>query len=299
MAQLVLYNSRNTRIQAQDNPMERIMNKFIKLVAAVSAALATQYAAAGTVTMYGDGGAISIPGNANFQVSSVYENIVTAAGQELKGYGELTQINGQNISSLCNNCELTFVFDQYIVSAINGSTASFTGGRVSIYLGFGANNDFNPFASASSAADLAAASNGALFLTLKGHDIAAGGVTLSSTVSSGNLLTPAFRFNGGGLWDVDMTGLGLANANFNTDTFLAAFGSPKADMSFNTSGDTNLAPHASECLPSVTGAPSTGPSCVAGSADIRGYVIPEPGTLALAGLGLLGLGLGGKRRKAS
>ncbi|MDP3537297.1 MAG: PEP-CTERM sorting domain-containing protein [Azonexus sp.] len=275
------------------------MKKYIKLAAAVSAALVTQYASAGMVTMYGDGGSIQIPGNSNFQVASVYENIVTSVGQELKGYGELTQINGQPISNLCTNCELTFVFDNYFVSSITGANASFTGGNVSIYLGFGANNDFNPFASGSSAADIAAATNGALFLTLKGHEIAPGGVTLSSVVSSGNLLTPSFRFNGGGLWDVDMSGLGLANGNFNTNSFLAAFGGPTADMSFNTSGDTNFVPHAGECQPGPQGQPSNGAACVAGSADIRGYVIPEPGTLALAGLGLMGLGFGGKRRKAA
>ena len=275
------------------------MKKLIKLAAAVGAALATQYASAGMVTMYGDGGSIQMPGDTNFQVAAVYENIVTSVGQELKGYGELTQINGQPISNLCTNCELTFVFDNYFVSSITGTNAAFTGGRVSIYLGFGANNDFNPFLSASSAADITAATNGALFLTLKGHDIDAGGVTLNSVVSSGNLLTPAFRFNGGGLWDVDMTGLGLANGNFNTDTFAAAFGSPKADFSFNTSGDTNFVPHPGECQPGPQGQPSNGASCVAGSADIRGYVIPEPGTLALAGLGLMGLGFGAKRRKAA
>ena len=57
--------------------MEQIMKKFIKLAAAVSAALATQYASAGVI-LYGDGGSINMPGTFNFQVASVYENVVTA-----------------------------------------------------------------------------------------------------------------------------------------------------------------------------------------------------------------------------
>lgn len=273
--------------------MEQIMKKFIKLAAAVSAALATQYASAGVI-MYGDGGSIDMPGTFNFQVASVYENAVTAVGQELKGYGEITQINGTAISSLCTGCELTFTFDSYFVSSISSGAATFTGGAVSVYLGFGGNNDFNPFMSASSAADLAAASNGALFLNLIGHDIDALGNTLSSTAASGDLLGAQFQFFGGGLWDVDTLGSGLANINFDTDSILAAFGGGNADFAFDTSGRAGInsgAPHPTECTR------LEGASCVAGSADIRGSVIPEPGTLALAGLGLMGLGFGSKRRK--
>ncbi len=266
------------------------MKKFIKLAAAVSAALATQYASAGAVTLYGDGGSINMPGTPSFQVASVYENAVNAVGQELKGYGEITQINGANIGTLCNGCELTFTFDSYIVNSISSTEATFTGGKVNVYLGFGGNNDLNPFTSASSAADVAAASNGALFLTLTGHAIDGSGNTLASTVFSGDLLGLAFTFFGGGLWDVDMAGAGLANANFNTDSVLAAFGG-NADFAFDTSGRTSGVPHPGECTQLA------GASCVAGSADIRGAVIPEPGTLALAGLGLMGLGFGSKRRK--
>lgn len=269
--------------------MEQIMKKFIKLAVAVSAALATQYASAG-VMLYGDGGSINMPGVPSFQVASVYENAVTSVGQELKGYGEITQINGSSIDTLCSGCELTFTFDSYIVDSISSSAATFSGGKVNVYLGFGGNNDFNPFSSGSSAADVAAASNGALFLTLTGHAIDGSGNTLASTVFSGDLLGLAFTFFGGGLWDVDMAGAGLANANFDTDSISAAFGG-NADFAFDTSGRTTGVPHPDECTRLA------GASCVAGSADIRGAVIPEPGTLALAGLGLLGLGFGSKRRK--
>lgn len=271
------------------------MKKLVKLAVVAGAALASQVATAGFVNI----GGINIPSNTSIQVASVYENIVTAPGQELKGYGEITQIGGFNIGSLCAGCELTFVFDNYFVNSISPTNVTFTGGRVQLYLGFGGFNDFNPNTSGSSAADILAASNGTKFLSLKGHDIDAAGNTLKSQVGLGSLLTPVFDFQGQGLWDVDLAGIGIANANFNTDSFLALFGGPTADLKFNTSGDTSVVPHPGECRPGPLGQPPTGASCVAGSADIRANVIPEPGTLALAGLGLLGLGFGAKRRKAA
>lgn len=271
------------------------MNKIAKLTAAVAVALASQTASAGFVNI----GGLNVPNNTSIQVASVYENIVTTVGQELKGYGEITQIGGFNIGALCAGCELTFVFDQYIVSSIGAGAVRFTGGRVQLYLGFGAANDFNPNISGSSAADITAATNGTKFLSLKGHDIDALGNTLESFAVAGSLLTPTFRFFGGGLWDVDLTGVGIGNGNFNTDSFLASFGGPTADLEFTTSGSTSVVPHPTECVPTTQQPIPTGASCVAGSADIRANVIPEPGTLALAGLGLLGLGLGAKRRKTA
>jgi len=226
-----------------------------------------------------------------FSVASIYENVITSAGQELKGVGEVTQINGVAISSLCSGCELTYAFGGYNVTDLSSTSIDFSGGYVNFYLGFGGNNDFNPFASSGSAADLAAATNGSLFLTLSGHQIDAAGNTFAG--SGSNIGTSAPVGFGAGLADVDNTGAAngntagagaLANAYFDTNGIAASFGSGNADFELGSSFSNLFLPHTGEC--------PSGPECVAGSADFRGVVqaVPEPQSYALmlAGLGVVG-----------
>jgi hypothetical protein len=235
-------------------------------------------------------GGLTVPVGATFAVASVYENVVSRVGQTLTGVGEVTQINGVNVGSLCANCELTYRFGGYTITSISATDITFSGGWINFYLGVGASNDFNPFASSGSAADLAAATNGSLFLTLSGHPISASGNTFAGTGRDIGTTSPVGF--GAGLADVDMTGTangntagpgGLANGLFNSNTVAATFGGP-ADFQLGSSFSAILLPHPSEC--------PAGPECVAGSADIRGVAaIPEPQTYALllAGLGAVGL----------
>jgi hypothetical protein len=236
-------------------------------------------------------GGLQIDGPSVFAVASVYENVVTDVGQTLAGVGEVTQINGVSISDLCAGCELTYRFGGYTVSALSATDITFSGGWINFYLGSGADNDFNPFTSADSSADLAAATNGALFLTLAGHDIDAAGNTFAGEGRAIGTSSPVGF--GAGLADVDLTGMAngntagagaLGNSVFNTNTVAAAFGG-NADFQLGSSFSAILLPHPGECTD------GQGPMCVAGSADIRGVaVIPEPQTYALllAGLGVVG-----------
>lgn len=242
-----------------------------------------------------DIGGLNVPTGAHLEVASVFENGITGNGQTLSGYGEVTSMNGMLIPTLCTDCELTFTFTGYVSNSFSPTAVNFTGGTVQLWLGFGANNDFNPFTSASNAADLAAASNGTLFMTLSGHPVDAAGNTLKSTIT-GTLGTPSFSGTGAGLWDVATgPGCGIACGNFDTDSIAAAFGSPFADILFTSSFNSLVLPHGNSVTCATT---PTGPACVAGSLDARGLVIPEPNSLALLGLSLLGLvGLGKLRRQ--
>src|SRR5438094_474025 len=82
------------------------------------------------------------------------------------------------------------------------------GGLIKFYLGFGADNDFTTGNAGGSAGDLAEATNGTLFLTVKGHAVDAAGNTFIGTgVNIGTIVPTGF---GSGLLDVDTSAGGIA-----------------------------------------------------------------------------------------
>jgi len=228
-----------------------------------------------------DIGGLEVPLGASFAVAQVYENVVSGVGDTLSGYGEVDSINGMAVNALCTGCELTYRFTDYVVSSISATDITFTGGVITFYLGFGADNDFNAFTSGSSAADLVAATNGTVWLNLMGHDIDAAGNTFAGAGVDIGSATPSGT--GSGLADVDTGGTGVANAYFDTNTVPALFGGGNADFLLTSSFNGLFPPHPSECTA------GEGPSCVSGSADFRSSVIPEPESYALmlAGLGVM------------
>lgn len=212
---------------------------------------------------------------------SLFEVFVIAPGDVDRGYGQIDRINEK--LNFCPTCELTFVFDQFVMVDNDPSHLLFTGGVLNIYVqdtaapGFTAYDATNGFATAG---------DGVLWLSLAAHTDTRmnGGVlqtgTLFGQVESG-VLGKDPRGKGGGMFDV--VG-GLAAANFDTNTKADSIGG-FADFNFN-----------SEFQPTETPVPA-GALPISGTGSLQGNSIPEPGSLLLVGLGLMGLAAAGKRKQ--
>ncbi len=220
---------------------------------------------------------------------SMFETIVTSVGNVLNGYGVINSLNGTNVATFCPGCELTYKFTGYTVTSVGtpaGSQFTFSGGVIQVFVDN--TPDFNSL-SANSAGD------GALWLTLDGRnhlDLLTGNTgTLHST---GTPVAAGIAGNGRGYLDVRTgAGLGLAQANFDTNTIAMVNpgGAPSfADFQFTSSF---------QRLPGLATFVSDDGRTYGlfGSNDFQGNAIPEPGSLALLGLGLVGL-VAARRRKS-
>lgn len=242
-----------------------------------------------------DIGGLNVPVGSVFSVAQIYENVPTAIGDTLAGYGKVDSINSIPVGNLCTGCELTYQFGGYTVAAVSPTEIRFSGGFIKFYLGFGADNDFTTGNAGGSAGDLAEATNGTLFLTVKGHAVDAAGNTFIGTgVNIGTIVPTGF---GSGLLDVDTNAGGIANAFFDTNSIVALFGGP-ADFQTGSSFTALNPVYPSEC--------PGGPACLRGSADATGSVrdarnpedVPEPATYFLMLTGLGALGFVSARRRA-
>ncbi len=205
----------------------------------------------------------------------------------LSGYGRITSMNGESEATFCPGCELTHQFGGYKLyqwldvdgsgAVDSGDHVSFTGGSMQMYVDN--SPDFSSI-SLASAGDEGGAN--ALWLDLDAVDKTAmfGGAsidgTLFSTIDTGTLGTGTE--GGEGFGNFEVVG-GLAMDNFDTNT------KDGDDFSFTSS----FQPRA--CAP---GCPEG--MQLFGSNDLACDSIPEPGTMALMGLGMLGFGAIRRRR---
>jgi hypothetical protein len=210
-----------------------------------------------------------------FQMNSgnLRETSISMVGDTLSGYGLLSAINGTSEAQYCPGCEVTFVFS-YTVAALNGNIVEFGNGSSQFYVDTTPDYDvLNP-----STAD----NDGTLWLDLAGHTISAFGTTgdLVGMLTSGSFGGVLTGFGSGAF---DVVG-GAAQPYLDTDTLNDNLGGT-TDLTFTSSFQSTGNPPASHPI--------------FGSFDMQGdaQAIPEPATLGLFGLGLIGIGAIARRKQ--
>ncbi|WP_374434107.1 PEP-CTERM sorting domain-containing protein [Inhella sp.] len=239
------------------------MNVIKKTAVAAALALAGATSFASTINVGGVNWDPDAPTDYSGQAVNMRQKINTVTG-ELTGFGILTAMNGTAQGAFCPGCELTFQFGGFspiggqIIPGI-GATVSYTGGWVKFYV------DHSPeIANPANYLALTSANtgDGNLWLSLANNGVFQG-------TNFGNVILSGLGF-------LDVTG-GMAAANFDTNT------RPNGtDFFFSTS---LTFPHSGSTVVDMSG-----------TGNLFGSSVPEPTSLALIGLGLLGAGVVSRKR---
>jgi hypothetical protein len=213
------------------------------------------------------------PGEKTQVFSDLSESFVTPQNPLLFGFGRVTRINNLAGNAFCasGNCELTYVYRDYVPIVFNvgavESNVVFTGGSVDFYL------DSTPDASLVSGTGFDDSDTGSPWLSLIGSESTkTTGPNAGLTGTLFSVVTDPLdpqKINGSGEGLLRVTG-GAAAAYFglgNVMSYISAVLPSPAGYALPLAGPTNL-------------------EIVAGNTPLT---VPEPGPLAMLGIGLIGL----------